>query len=62
MILNQIFSKHHARGHLTILTGLLLLVALFCVGWAEPSHPSSPSVKTSAPAAVAPAQRLPPTS
>ena len=56
MILNQIFSKHHARGHLTILTGLLLLVALFCVGWAEPSHPSSPSVKTSAPAAVAPAQ------
>jgi CubicO group peptidase (beta-lactamase class C family) len=56
MISNQILSDRHARGYLTILTGLLLLVALFCIGWAEPSRPSSPPVKTAVPAALAPAQ------
>src|ERR1019366_2498159 len=57
MISNQILSNRHARGYLTILTGLLLLVALVCVGmWAQPSRPSSPSVKPSAPSAVVPVQ------
>src|ERR1019366_10207980 len=57
MISNQILSDRITRGYLTILTGLLLLVALVCIGmWAQPSRPSSPSVKPSAPAAVVPAQ------
>jgi len=56
MILNQNLSDRHARGYLATPTGLLLL-ALFCIGmWAQPSRPSSPPVKPSAPAAVAPAQ------
>jgi CubicO group peptidase (beta-lactamase class C family) len=60
MISNQILSDRHARGYLAILTGLLLLVALVCIGmWAQPSRPSSPSVKPSAPAAVVPAQSAP---
>jgi CubicO group peptidase (beta-lactamase class C family) len=60
MISNQILSNRHARGYLTILTGLLLLVALVCVGmWAQPSRPSSPSVKPSAPSAVVPTQSAP---
>jgi CubicO group peptidase (beta-lactamase class C family) len=54
MIFSQILSDRHARGHLTILTGLLLLVALFAIGWAQPSHPSSPPVKPSVPAAFVP--------
>jgi CubicO group peptidase (beta-lactamase class C family) len=57
MILNQTVPDRHARGYLTILTSLLFLVALFCIGmWAQPSRPASPPVKPSAPAAVAPAQ------
>ena len=54
MISNQILSDSHTRRYLTILTGLLLLVALFCIGWAEPSHPSSPPVKTSTPVVFVP--------
>jgi len=57
MILNQIFSDRHSRGYLATATGLSLLVTLFGIGiWAKPSLPSSPSVKPSAPAAVAPGQ------
>src|ERR1022692_837003 len=60
MISNQILSDRHARGYMTILTGLLLLVALVCVGmWAQPSRPSSPPVKPLAPSAVVPAQSAP---
>ena len=54
MIFSQILSARHARGYLTILTGLLLLVALFCIGWAQPSHPSSAPVKPPVPAAFVP--------
>ena len=57
MILNQIFADRHSRGHLATATGLSLLVTLFGIGMrAKPSLPSSPSVKPSAPAAVAPGQ------
>jgi len=57
MISNQILSGRHARGYLTTLTVPLLLVPLVCIGmWAQPSHPASPPVKPSAPAAVAPAR------
>src|ERR1039457_1379187 len=57
MISSQILADRHARRYLTTLTGLLLLVALVCVGmWAQPSRPASLSVKPSTPAAVAPAQ------
>src|ERR1035441_5193220 len=60
MISSQILSDRHACGYLTILTGLLLLVALVCVGMsAQPSLPSSPSVKSSAPSAVVPTQSAP---
>jgi CubicO group peptidase (beta-lactamase class C family) len=56
MIFSQILSDRRARGYLTILTGLLLLVALFGSGWAQPSRPSSRPVKTSVPATFVPAQ------
>jgi len=54
MISDRILSYSHTRRCLTILAGLLLLVALFCIGWAEPSRPSSPPVKTSTPAVFVP--------
>ena len=59
MIPSQILSDRHARGYLTMLTGLLLLVALLCLGmWAQPSHPSSPPAKAATAEAVAPAQSV----
>ena len=55
MLFNQIISDRQSRGYPATATGLLLLVTLFCIGtWAQPSRPSSPSVKPSVPAAVAP--------
>ena len=60
MILNKMFSDCHSRGYLATVTGLFLLVTLSGIGmWAQPSGFSSLSVKTSAPAAVAPDQPAP---
>ena len=57
MIVDQIFSNRHSRRYFATPAGVLLLVALFCIGmWAQPSHPSSAPVKAVAPAAVASAQ------
>jgi len=56
MISNQILSHRYAHGCPAMHTRLLLLMALFCIGWAQPSQPLSPPVKASVPTALSPAQ------
>ena len=57
MICNWFSSDRCLREYLAAATGPWLLVTLLCIGmWAQPSRSSSPSVKPSDPAAIAPHQ------